>query len=360
MLRKLKSVFAYSKIERVSLERIKSKIIEANLTMTTILSTFATFLLATILILSFFSKGIEQNRIVYIFGLISSVTIMILSLTVARMNSKVVKVLVYLSYAVYYLYGILIGTVTDPNSKTVTFMVLLVFIPTLFVDWPMRVVSITSIFVAIFVVLCYHNKTGAVLSVDIIDAISFAILGLASGFVVNNIKIRGYILEQQLQEISRIDQLTQMRNRNAYELEHNSILDICRQTLAIIYIDVNGLHEVNNEKGHDFGDKMLKFIASAIKSTFSSELTYRIGGDEFICFVPDKNEEDIETLLHNLNEIIEKENYHIAVGYKVSPIRHISLESLIDEAEKRMLNDKREFYKDIANRKSRNITKKDM
>ena len=151
-----------------------------------------------------------------------------------------------------------------------------------------------------------------------------------------------------------------MRNRNAYELEHNSILDICRHTLAIIYIDVNGLHEVNNEKGHDFGDKMLKFIASAIKSTFSSELTYRIGGDEFICFVPDKSEEDIEALLHNMNEIIEKENYHIAVGYKVSPIRHISLESLIDEAEKRMLNDKREFYKDIANRKSRNITKKDM
>lgn len=360
MLRKLKNMFLYAKIEQGSLERIKPKIIKANLTMTTILSTFATLLIAVILVLSFFFKGIEQNRIIYVLGLIFSLTIMVVSLTVAQKNPNVVKALVYLSYAVYYLYGILIGTVTDPNGKTVTFMVLLVFIPTLFVDWPMRVVSITSIFVTIFIVLCYHNKTGSILSVDIIDAFIFAILGLASGFVVNNIKIRGYILEQQLQEISRVDQLTQTRNRNAYELERNLVLDICRQTLAVIYIDVNGLHEVNNEKGHDYGDKMLKFIASEVKSTFSDELTYRIGGDEFICFVPDKSEEDIEALLHNMNDIIEKENYHIAVGYKISKIRHISLEPLINEAEKRMLNNKRDFYKDIANRKIRNKVNTDM
>lgn len=354
MIKNLMNTFSIGKVERSSLERIKPKMLKANLTMTTILSVFATILIAVLLVLSFFSKGIGQNKCVYALGLMLSLIIAILSLTVARKNFQIVKWLVYLSYAIYYLYGIFIGTVTDPNGKTVTFMVLLVFIPTLFIDWPIRVVSITSVFVTIFIVLCYKNKTGEVMEVDIIDAIIFSVLGLASGFVVNNIKIHGYILEQQLAEIGRIDQLTQMRNRNAFELERESVVDICRHSLAVIYIDVNGLHEINNEKGHDAGDKMLKFIAAQIKCSFTAELTYRIGGDEFICFVPDKTEAEIKTMLNDMIKKIEKENYHIAVGYEVSNIRQIDVESLINTSERWMLNNKSLFYKDMANRKIRN------
>lgn len=354
MLKELRKSFMYTKIEKSSLERIKPKIIKANLTMTTTLSTFATILIAALLILSFFSNGINKNKIVYVAGLILSLAISVMSLTVVRKTLKLVKWLVYLSYAIYYMYGILIGAITDPHGKTVTFMVLLVFLPTLFIDWPIRVVSISSIFVAIFIILCYRNKTGEVLSVDVIDAIIFSILGLASGFVVNNMRIRGFMLELQLQEISRIDQLTQMRNRNAYELERESIIDICRQTLAVIYIDVNGLHEANNEKGHEYGDKMLKNIANEVKFAFSEELTYRIGGDEFVAFVPDQDKEKLESSLQEMIKKIEAKNYHIAVGFEISKIKHISLENVINEAEKNMLNNKSDFYKNILNRKSRN------
>ena len=167
-------------------------------------------------------------------------------------------------------------------------------------------------------------------------------------------KVRGYILEQQLQEISRIDQLTQMRNRNAFEFERDSIPGICKQSLAVVFIDVNGLHEVNNEKGHEFGDKMLKFIASEVKFAFSDELTYRIGGDEFVGFVPDKTSDELEESVKQMVGKIEMADYHVAVGYEIAKIRHISLDNLINGAEKNMLNDKKLYYKNIATRKSRN------
>ena len=356
MLKKIKKAFAYTKIDYNRLEKIRSKIVTANLQMVTILSTFATLLIVSMLVSSFFNEGIQQNRQVYIIGLVMSLAVSVSSLTIAKKRPKLVKILVYLSYTIYYIYGILIGAITDPDGKTVTFMVLLVFIPTLFIDWPIRVVSVTSIFVAIFIVLCYRTKTGSVLSVDILDSIVFAALGLASGFVVNNIKLRSFLQEQQLQELSRTDQLTNLWNRNAYEIERNSIIDICEHSLGVIYIDVNGLHEINNEFGHEAGDEMLETIAKQIKLSFSANYSYRIGGDEFIIFVPDLSYNDIKDILDNMINNIEKKDYHIAVGCVVSPTKLLSIDNIIREAEDKMKNDKIEFYKNNGSRKSRDAT----
>lgn len=357
MLLKLKNAFLYAAVDRTSFNRVKTKIQKANLTMVTILSTFATFLIASMLVSSFRFEGIKQNKIVYVLGLILSLTILISSITFAKRHPALVTFLVYLSFSIYYLYGIVIGTITDSSGKTVTFMVMLVFMPILFIDRPIHSISITMVFVTVFIVLCFKNKEGSVLSVDVIDSIVYFFLGSASGFVINHMKLRGYVLEQQLHEISRIDQLTQMKNRNAFEFEHDSMPNLCKFSLGIVYIDVNGLHEMNNEHGHEFGDKMLKYISSAVKLTFSDELTYRIGGDEFVAFVPDKTSEEVELLLHEMVKKIEQENYHVAVGYEISRIRHISLDDLINKAEKKMLNDKNQFYKNLATRKIRNEPK---
>ena len=353
MLRKLKNILWYVGVDRISYERIKPRIQKVNLTMTTIISTFATLLIAAMFISSFKFGGIMQNRIVYIIGLILSLVILLCSLTIAKRHPTLVTILVTISYSIYYLYGILIGTITDPDGKTVTFMVMLVFMPILFINRPVYIISATSTYVVFFIVLCFLTKTGSILSVDVIDAIVFGILGCASGIVINQMKVRGYTFEQKLHEISRIDQLTQIRNRNAFEFEKDSIPDLCKSSLGCIYIDVNGLHELNNEKGHEAGDTMLRFVASEVKNAFSDKLSYRIGGDEFIAFAPDKEMEEIKEIVNEMIERIEKQNYHVAVGYKVSRVRLLSLDYLISETEKKMINDKKLYYKNLANRDAR-------
>ena len=100
---------------------------------------------------------------------------------------------------------------------------------------------------------------------------------------------------------------------------------------------------------------MLKYIASEIKYAFTDKYTYRIGGDEFITFIPDKTEEEIQRMIKEMLEKIEAENYHVALGYEIAKIRHLSLDSLIKSAEGKMFRDKKRYYKDIANREIRNI-----
>ena len=185
---------------------------------------------------------------------------------------------------------------------------------------------------------------------DVVDAIVFGFLGLISGMLANQIRVHSYILERKLQEVSRFDQLTQMNNRNSYELDLGEIPERAIRTLTCIYIDVNGLHELNNDKGHASGDEMLRFIAGQIKMFFGEELSFRVGGDEFIVFIPDVNEADIKGDIDEMITNIENEGYHIAIGIEQASVHYLSIDSLVKTAEANMYKSKKEYYKNRTRR----------
>lgn len=353
---KLKKYLIYAGVDRSSLKRILVNMRRANRAMTGTLSGIATLLIGVMFLLSGLVNSVSQNQIVYAIGAILSAVIFILSRFAKKTDDCIITTLVYAVWSIYYLYGIFIGAITDPTGKTVTFMVMLVFMPSLFVTRPIHIVVVTTFYDALFIFLCLLNKDGSVLSVDIIDAVFFGLLGITSGLVINHVKIRGYVSEQKLQEISRVDQLTQVNNRNAFEFDLFSIADKCRYSLACLYIDVNGLHVLNNTKGHEYGDEMLKFVAKQIKNAFSEEFVYRIGGDEFVVFVPDTQRADVGHKAEVLSNLLEKSGYHIATGYDFMHLRQLSVRELIKSAETEMYKNKLQFYENI-NVEVRNETK---
>ena len=147
----------------------------------------------------------------------------------------------------------------------------------------------------------------------------------------------------ELKEQGEKDALTGLYNRNRYEADLPHIRKIAAKSLACIYIDVNGLHELNNTKGHELGDIMLKAVADQIKKHFGTEYTYRIGGDEFLVFVPDEEQEKLERKCILLSEELQKEYYHISVGLQWQT-EVPSLTMLVKAAEKKMYDEKRKYY----------------
>ena len=82
--------------------------------------------------------------------------------------------------------------------------------------------------------------------------------------------------------MSENDVLTDLRNRNSFE----QILESKNYHPAYcIYIDVNGLHELNNKEGHMAGDEMLKYVARILAEYFEKAHCFRVGGDEFVAFL---------------------------------------------------------------------------
>ena len=106
--------------------------------------------------------------------------------------------------------------------------------------------------------------------------------------------MQNFITRARLRYVAENDQTTGLRNRNAFEREQNDIPDRCRRTLSCVYMDINGLHELNNAKGHQAGDIMLREVADGIRSVFRpTDALARIGGDEFLVFLENVDKPDV-------------------------------------------------------------------
>jgi len=92
--------------------------------------------------------------------------------------------------------------------------------------------------------------------------------------------------EAKLERAAHYDALTNLPNRVLLfdRLNHEMIkAQRRRHSLSIAYIDLDGFKEVNDQYGHEFGDKVLIEIAAQMKATMrEGDTLARLGGDEFV------------------------------------------------------------------------------
>lgn len=108
-------------------------------------------------------------------------------------------------------------------------------------------------------------------------------------------------LIKEMNYINQYDRLTNVHNRNAMEQRIDKFENE-PESVGVIYADINGLKQRNDEYGHEAGDAMIKQAAALMKETFEAEQIYRIGGDEFVIFVNSCTEEDFQVLVHEFNK----------------------------------------------------------
>ena len=108
---------------------------------------------------------------------------------------------------------------------------------------------------------------------------------------------------------------------------------------------MNGLHELNNTRGHAAGDEMLKTVAAKVRDIFGEKYSYRVGGDEFVAFAMDKSAEEMRALIHKLVQEVDEAGYSVAVGTATHSAGGIDMEVLVKSAETRMYLAKEEHYR---------------
>ncbi len=104
--------------------------------------------------------------------------------------------------------------------------------------------------------------------------------------------------KEKLEHLGYHDQLTGLANR-ARLLERTVFFSQKeRYPVSVIFIDVNNLKEVNDTRGHHYGDALLKGVAAILDTLHREEdMHVRYGGDEFILLLPSTAEEEAMNLL---------------------------------------------------------------
>jgi diguanylate cyclase len=150
------------------------------------------------------------------------------------------------------------------------------------------------------------------------------ILNDTSAMAESNSAIRG-ALQGRSDEIDKLraeldqvrkeavkDPLTGLSNRRAFdERLADSLDDTLKQlkNICLLMIDIDQFKVINDQHGHQIGDKILQFIASVLKKNFKGkDLVARFGGDEFAVIIENAPRAGVKSVAETIRQQVDESN----------------------------------------------------
>jgi diguanylate cyclase (GGDEF)-like protein/PAS domain S-box-containing protein len=135
------------------------------------------------------------------------------------------------------------------------------------------------------------------------------------GVAVNDVTVRRVVetqlLEkhQHLDHLAHHDQLTGLPNRLYLAAHLPGAIEQAKKegrALAVLFLDLDRFKHINDSRGHEVGDKLLKTVAQRIRSTVRAEdAVVRMGGDEFVVMLKDvKDTGQVNETAERINEAL--------------------------------------------------------
>lgn len=165
--------------------------------------------------------------------------------------------------------------------------------------------------------------------------------------------------EEKLRELSLIDELTKLNNRRGFftlaqqqiKMSYHS-----QQPLILIYADLDQMKWINDTLGHQAGDRALIDAAYILRQSLRiSDITARIGGDEFVALAIEGSENTEDAILKKLKKNLLEFNLRKEVPYVLSmsfgfvrydPANPLSLDELLATADRLMYEQKQRRKRD--------------
>jgi diguanylate cyclase (GGDEF)-like protein len=159
---------------------------------------------------------------------------------------------------------------------------------------------------------------------------------------------------KKLNYYATTDVMTGALNRSSGLEMLNRELDLSRtgnRNLVVCFADVDGLKAVNDNLGHQEGDKLLINTAKILKGSIrKTDFVIRMGGDEFLIVFPNTTMEEVQKIWYRINTELKKidknsKNYKFSLSCGFCECRKgmqngMSVEDLIKNADFEMYKEK--------------------
>jgi len=161
-------------------------------------------------------------------------------------------------------------------------------------------------------------------------------------------------LEEKLQSMSLVDDLTGLYNRRGFfalSQQQLKMAERTKQKVLLFFADLDNMKQINDTVGHQEGDNALVDITAVLKETFrKSDIISRVGGDEFAVLAIDTTDETEAVLANRLQGALEacnrlrtgKHSLSLSTGVaRFDPETPSSLDELMTRADRLMYEQKR-------------------
>jgi len=176
--------------------------------------------------------------------------------------------------------------------------------------------------------------------------------------------IKGAGLLSTIHTLSITDELTGLFNRRGFfQFAYSRLQHLQRNTEyvpIVMFMDMDGLKMINDNYGHNEGDKAIAAFADILKKTMREEdIIGRMGGDEFAVFSSVKDKENGRQLEQRLRKAFDKYNSKMLHTYKImGSIGSVVLEESTRECfEEAMLKADSVLYDEKIKKKKQGLTR---
>ncbi|MBU1438657.1 MAG: GGDEF domain-containing protein [Gammaproteobacteria bacterium] len=157
----------------------------------------------------------------------------------------------------------------------------------------------------------------------------------------------------QLQQLAETDPLTGWLNRHSMVPRLDAEWQRCQrqsQPLSIIAFDIDHFKQVNDQHGHQTGDRVLQQVCQLAAAELRGyDMMFRIGGEEFIACLPNVSADQLQQISERLRQKIANHRFDsdlplsvsISVGCATATPQHEHWSSLLDQADKAQYQAKR-------------------
>ncbi len=241
--------------------------------------------------------------------------------------------------------GVLMGTVLDPNSITITFFLLLICMPVFILDNPLRHFMYTLSMMIIYLAMGFMFKDVTVFSLDLVHALSFMLGAIFVNLFVLSERfdnLENYVLAERK---ARHDEMSGLKNRYALKKDLD---DYANKHVCAGILDIDYFKFFNDMFGHDFGEELVSYLGEITKKIFGAKYCYRFESDEILIIDEKSSEKEFNEKLHQVKEafkevIIEEKKFHpsCSIGYVYgTPVSGADMNELIRHADVRLLEAK--------------------
>lgn len=159
---------------------------------------------------------------------------------------------------------------------------------------------------------------------------------------------------KKLEGLTLTDDLTGLNNRRGFftlGLQQMKIAKRLKKQIYLVFLDIDGLKQINDSYGHPVGDQVLQAVAAILKNTLrESDIVARIGGDEFSVLAMRSKGAGERTLLSRLEggirsfRLKQNRRFRLSVSMgivRVEPRKYALLDDFLAHADFLMYQQKR-------------------
>ena len=146
-----------------------------------------------------------------------------------------------------------------------------------------------------------------------------------------------------IRKTANTDYLTSLPNRRHFFNQVEALLKRGLNQMTLALLDLDHFKRVNDEYGHDYGDKVLKETAKLIAKHFAAYKVSRFGGEEFCIFLPDIDIEQARKLMNDFREALASKTFKrknkslsCTVSIGLTDLCNANIESMLSMADKNL------------------------